>query len=167
MKKGYQIVKPVLEKFRGLPERLHRLFGKSDDYYRSQGYPTRKMDAIHNGSLSAVDHLLRMADEYEAAAPGAGKLLGELLSTELSARFVPEPDGACDDRVLRRNLYTEFFDALNELDKKDLSDQSVIELARTESELAQVETVIGYAISNVRAEIKRKGAKNYEKRTNA
>lgn len=150
-KKGFEIVKPVLEKFKGLPERLANLFGKSAVWYRSHGYALRKDDPLSNGSLSAVDHLLKMADEYEAAAPGAGRLLGELLSAELRARYGEQFCG-CDERAIRLALNKEYFEALQQFDKNDLSDQSAIELAAVESEFAQIETVIADVIARVRKE---------------
>jgi hypothetical protein len=83
MQKGHALVKRVFDKFPALPERLHRLFSNSATWYRSHGYPLKKDDPLQNGNLSAVDHLLRMADEYEAAMPGAGQFLGEQLAAEI------------------------------------------------------------------------------------
>jgi len=157
-KKGYEIIKPVLEKFHGLPVRLANLFGKSDDWYRSHGYPLRADDALSNGSLSAVDHFLRMVDEYEAARPGAGTYLGEVLAAELRARFLDHPP-TCDDRQIRQSLNTEFFEALRELDKKDLQNQTELELAKTDKELSEIEKAIGDARAHVRAELRKKQIK--------
>jgi hypothetical protein len=155
VKKAYELIKPVLERFPGLPESLHRLFKKSAVWYRSHGYELRNDNPLSNGNPSALDHLFEMADQYEAAAPGAGKALLENIGVEGRVRYAPEPL-SCDDRELRRSLNKEFYEALEELDKKDLSDQSPLELVRTEAELAQIETVIAYAIAHVRAEMKRK-----------
>jgi hypothetical protein len=158
VKKGHELVKTILDNFHGLPEKLHRLFKKSAVWYRSHGYELRQDNPLSNGNLSAVDHLFELADQYEAAAPGAGKMLLDLIGVEARVRYSQELEN-CDDRALRRSLNKEFFEAIEELDKKDLSDQSLLELARTESELAQIETVVGYAIAHVRTEIKRKQGK--------
>lgn len=158
MKKGFELIKPILDSFPGIPESLHRLFKKSAVWYRSHGYELKADNPLSNGNLSAADHLLEMADQYEAAAPGAGRQLLEAIGSEGRNRYNAVPE-TCDDRALRRSLNKEFFEALEELDKKDLSDQSQFELAQTESELIQIQTVIGYAIAHVRTEIKRKQGK--------
>jgi len=158
MKKGFEIVRPVLEAFRGLPQRLADLFGKADDWYRSHGYDIKKNDALANGNLSAVDHFLRMADEYEAAAPGAGQMLGDTLAAELRVRYSSAP-APTDDRQIRHSLNTEFFEAMRELDKKDLSEQSELELSKTDAELSHIEKAIADARAHVRAELRKKQTK--------
>jgi ADP-dependent phosphofructokinase/glucokinase len=157
MQKGHEIVKKVLDKFPALSEELHRLFKKSAVWYRSHGYPLRKDDPLQNGNLSAVDHLLRMADEYEAAMPGAGQELGEQLAAEFKARYRCR-NQPCDDRAIRLNLTTEFYQAMREIDKADLSEQSELQLARTDKELSEIEKAIGDARAHVRAEWRAKQA---------
>ena len=154
MKKGYQIVKKIFDRFPALPVKLSNLFGKSDTWHRSHGYELKKDNPLANGNLSAVDYILRMVDEYEAAAPGAGKMLADELAAEFRVRFTPIDIAPLPDRDLRRGLNKEFFEAMDELEKSDISQKSEIELAKTDAELSQIEAKIGDARAHVRAQMR-------------
>lgn len=155
MKKGYEIIKPVLDRFTGLPVRLSELFGKSAVWYRSHGYALRRDDAMANGNLSAVDHLLKFADEYEAAVPGAGFMLGELIASEFRARYNAGRAEAeeVSDRQMRLGLHKEFFEAMRELETSDLAEKSEFQLLKTDKELAEIETAVADARARVRAQM--------------
>lgn len=155
--KGFEIVKLVLDHFPGLPEKLTNLFGKCKTWYYSHGYELKKDNPLSNGNESAVDRVLKMVDQYEAAAPGAGKMLAKLVAHELMHRFDVE-EVELSDRELRRNLNAEFFEAVNELDKSNLADKTVLQLGCCESELSDIRTAVDAAISAVRAEKRRKEA---------
>ena len=158
MQKGYQIVRKVLERFNALPGKLSNLFDKSETWYRSHGYELRRDNPLANGNLSAVDQILRMADEYEAAKPGAGKMLAEELHCEMRARYGAECE-APSDRQIRRNLNKEFFEAVEELDKSDLKDKSEFELRKVDDEFAHIESAIIHARAHIRAEWRQKSVR--------
>lgn len=154
--KGHELIKPVLDKFPGLPEKLAYLFGKSAVWWRSHGYELRRDNPLANGNLSPVDHVLTFLERYRAAEFEAGKQLAENLISELRARFHAACAGDVSDREIRHDLFTEFFEAVRELDKSDLKQQSILELGKTDSELADIEAAVGRARSAVRAEKRRK-----------
>jgi hypothetical protein len=58
------------------------------------------------------------------------------------------------------NLTTEFYQAMREIDKADLSEQSELQLATTDKELSEIEKAIGEARAHVRAEWRLKQSKN-------
>lgn len=164
MKKGHELIKPVLDTFPGLPERLSNLFGKGKTWWYSHGYELRKDNPLANGNLSAVDHVLKMCDQYEAAMPGAGKALAENLIAELHSRFRADyPE--MTDREIRRNLNHEFFEAIDKLDESDLDSKTVLELGALEAELGDIRRVVDDTISIIRAKKRRKeiGAATREK----
>ena len=156
--KGFEIVKPVLDRFPGLPEKMTNLFGKCKTWYYSHGYELKKDNPLSNGNESAVDRVLQMVDQYQAATPGAGKMLAKNLAHELDHRFDDEEQVKLSDRELRRNLNAEFFEAVNELDKSNLADKTVLQLGCCESELSDIRTAVDAAIAAVRAEKRRKEA---------
>lgn len=148
-KEGFELVKPVHEQFRGLPARLAQLFGKSPEWHRSHGYAPQTVDPLSNGNLSPVDHFLRMADQYEAAMPGAGRQLTELVTVELSQWFTEESQPTTD-RDDRRSLIKEFTEAFDALERADVSEQTLNELRVTDSELGDLACVLERARSKVR-----------------
>lgn len=164
MKKGFEIVKPVLDAFPGIPERLSYLFGKNKSWYYSHGYALRRDDPMANGSLSPIDHALRMCDEYDTAAPGAGKALAENLIAELQSRFHARC-AEISDREIRRSLNQEYFEAIDKLDESDLDEKSALELGALESEFSDIRRVVDSTISIIRAKKRRKeiGQNTHEK----
>lgn len=87
--------------------------------------------------------------------PGAGQSLLDAIATEARVRYAPE-SSPVNEREMRVNLLKEFFEAINALEKTDLADQSRIELIKTESELAEIETALGYARAHVRTALAKK-----------
>lgn len=156
MKKGFELIKPVLEAFPGLPEKLTNLFGKGKTWWYSHGYPLKADDPLSNGNLSGIDHALRLCDQYEAAHIGAGKALSENLIAELRARFDETEYAEVSDREIRQKIFNEFFEAVRELDKNNLQDKTPLELGALESELYDIRKAIDDLISITRAEKRRK-----------
>lgn len=155
MRKGFEIIKPVLDRFPGLPEKLNNLFGKGKTWWYSHGYASRKDDPNQNGNLSPVDHALHFIEQYKAIDSDAGKMLAENVIAELLSRFHIEC-AEKSDREFRQNLNEEFFEAMRQFDIADLKDQSPIELGKTESEFTDIRRVIDEFIAVVRAEKRRK-----------
>lgn len=149
-KKGYELVKPVLEAFRGLPRRLEELFGKSEQLHRSYGYAPRSLDPLSNGNVSPVDHFLRMCDQYEAAAPGAGKMLGSLISMELRHRY-EDAAPTRDEFELVAKLHKEASEAIQAL-MKQRELMSRHELAAGVEELRELRDATDAAIGALVAE---------------
>lgn len=86
-KQGFELVKPAQDAHPGITYRLGDISGKSHQSFRAHGYESRTINPLSHGDKSPVDHLLQYVDQYEAAAPGAGKMLGSLIGVELRHRY--------------------------------------------------------------------------------
>jgi hypothetical protein len=83
----HDVVHAVLETFKGLPERLSAITGKSAEIYRSHGRMPKTIDPIASGNVSPVTHLMTYARLLEAAMPGAGRMLISRLFAALDTEF--------------------------------------------------------------------------------
>ena len=73
MQKSYEIVHSVFEAYRGLPAKLARITGKSDQIFKTYGYEPRTDNPLMNGNRSDADKFMAMCELFEAAEPGAGR----------------------------------------------------------------------------------------------
>lgn len=97
---AYPIIHAVLEKYRGLPAKLAGMTDKSVDWWRSHGYQPKTDNPLKNGNISPADHYLRYVRLFEAAMPGAGRLLNAKISQELAQEFADTPDLAQENMTV-------------------------------------------------------------------
>lgn len=147
----YEIVGQVQERFRGLPDKLARLFGKSDDWWRSHRYKPRKMSPDAGGSTSAADHYMEMAEQYEAACPGSGQMLSEYVYLELKQRF-DDTAPISTQKDIRRSVIKQCTDVALALDEKAMHEATEADLDRWETEVGEADDAISSARARIRAE---------------
>lgn len=87
MQNPYEIVHAVLDKFRGLPERLARITDKTPEWYRSHGREPKTSNPEMSGNVSPVTHYMRYCGLFEAVHPGAGRMLSNRVHGVLDAEF--------------------------------------------------------------------------------
>jgi len=84
---GYELVGPVLARYRGLAVKLSELTTKAKQWWSSHGAEPKSQNPLSSGNKSAVDHYLRFARLYEAGAKGAGRMLNRRVYDALEAEF--------------------------------------------------------------------------------
>lgn len=155
MIEAFELINQVQDRFRGLPEKLHRLFGKSDDWWRSHRYKPRRLSADANGNTSEADSYIQFIEKYEAAQPHAGQYLNELVYQELKLRF--DAEAATSQRTAANGMILQCSQAAAAINEREAADASINDLNRWDTELGEAADSIATARSVVRAErIRRK-----------
>ncbi len=85
--KGWQIVAPILDRFRGLPARLAGMSEKSAEWYSSHGRESRTDNPVSSGNISPVDHYMRFVRMYEGGKVGAGRALNNAVHRALESEI--------------------------------------------------------------------------------
>lgn len=81
---------------------------------------------------------MELVERYEAAVPGAGKLLNEMVYAELRFRFAEGRIAGFTQSRIRRDLLKEATEAVCALDEKDITDAGVTELRRWDKEISDL-----------------------------
>lgn len=150
----YQIIHQVYEKFRGLPVRLAERHNRSQEWFRSHGYPPPTLDAAGNGATcTEIENYIRKVEDFEACIKGAGLFLNELVYIELKCRLRGFDVLNCSQRELRRLGLKEVSEGLQSLDKCDFKDASRNDLEEMNKELADVSEWLEKCFEQIRREI--------------
>ena len=119
---AYRIVGKVLDKFRGLPQKLAAMNGQSHQWYSSHGLEPKTVNPLSSGNVSPVEHYMRFARKYEAGSQGAGAMLNtrvyEALREEFTETEIDETD-QCDIecRVIKEECDVQTWLAKFDIDK--------------------------------------------------
>lgn len=87
---AHQIVGQVHEAFPKVPDRLALLFGKTAELFRSHHREPKSRNPSQSGNTSPVTHYIEYVHRYEAAVPGAGRMLSNRVHASLTAEFDDE-----------------------------------------------------------------------------
>lgn len=131
---AYELIHKVHEKFRGLPERLSRITAKSADLFRSHGYESKTDNPLAYGNPSPVTHYVTYARQYEAATPGAGRMLNNLVHEALGSEFAESDIGNTTQSELSVGVLSQCCDVEKLLASVKLEDASRNELLVFEKE---------------------------------
>ncbi len=148
---AYQIVHQVLEAFKGLAVKLERITTKKAELFRSHGREPKTSNPLQSGNVSPVTHYLTYARQYEAAEPGAGKMLNRRVYAELEMEFGENSDLKLSQIELHAGVLKESFDVLKFLGESDFEHLTIPELAAIEEEGAQLRDKASEFVSHVRA----------------
>jgi hypothetical protein len=154
MQKGYEIVHLVQQTYRGLPVKLSRITGTSDQWHRSHGYAPASDDSNTNGNKSGVDAFMTQCEQYEAGEPGAGRMLSDKVHNELSQRFAEKDLFTTTQSDLHINIIDETCDVEKWLAKFNIDIATKNELLTFENECAEAIGAIMDAQARARARIK-------------
>lgn len=149
----HQIVKHVLAKFQGLPAKMSRLFGKSEEWWRSHGRTPQHLDEYGTGNISPAEMFISFAERYEAAAPGAGQLLNDMVYAELRFRFAHSTKQPRRQNCIRRGLTKEASELVMALDEKEIREATVDDLRRWDIEASELISETYSAQEFIRQEI--------------
>jgi hypothetical protein len=138
MKRPYEIIAEVFDAYRGLPVKLSRMNGKSEQWYRSHGYEPRTDNPTSNGNKSEVEGFVAQCEQYEAAMPGAGRMLIDRIHAEVNLRFTEAELTDITQKELNGELLKESFDVLDCFNKYDFKSVTTGELASFEDEVSQL-----------------------------
>ena len=131
---AYTLIYKVHQKFRGLPERLARITAKSDDLFRSHGYQSKTDNPLACGNPSPVTHYVTYARQYQAAMPGAGRMLNNLVHEALDSEFAESDIGNTTQSDLNVSVLTGTCGVEKWLARFDIEKASRNELLGFESE---------------------------------
>lgn len=168
----YEIVHHVQEAHRGLCTRISERSRKNKSVYTAHAAEPFTMNAESYGKPSPADHFVDYCSEYEAAKPGAGLMLSEMIAAELRSRFTSEEaDDECANgtqRSLRRGLLKEFAEALDALDRADFANADLRQMKEMQIEVQDLvnkgSQVVGRIIAIIRRkELERVSAKTVAK----
>jgi hypothetical protein len=84
---AHQIIANIHIKFPQLCRRASKITGKSEEFYRSHHRESKSRNPEATGNCSPLTHFLEFCHLYEAASPGAGQCLIDLLHAALTAEF--------------------------------------------------------------------------------
>jgi hypothetical protein len=157
--KAHEITHLVLDKFNKLAKRLEDITDKGYHWWQSHGREPKTENPLANGNASPVTHYLRHAKLYEAAVPGAGGYLNELVYAELKCTFSGDETEDCVLRTIRRNVRKESFDVLHILDEKELSEASKSDLREWIREAIELKLVVDNGIEALTTELEKREIK--------
>jgi len=133
----YQVIKRVLQAFRGLPERLSEITGLTADWYASHGRPPRSLNPQGTGNKwEAVEGFYEAVELYENGMKGAGVLLAEEIAADVRAHY-GDPLTEYDDRQLVNNCIKEHSEAILKLNACDFKKMNLVQLQEARAELFQ------------------------------
>jgi hypothetical protein len=150
MAEAHQIIRQVLDTFKGLPVKLERITSKSAEWWRSHGREPKTQNPLQSGNPSEVTHYMKFARRYEAAEKGAGKMLVRRVGAELEMEF-SESDCIESQSELHAGVLKESFDVLKCLGESDFKHLTNPELLAIEEEGAQLRDKASDFVSHVRA----------------
>lgn len=149
----YEIIHKVQEANRGICTRLSERSRKSKQIYQAHAAEPFTLNAENYGKPSPADHYVDYCEEYEAAVPGAGLLLSEMIAAELRFRFT-NTDMEFSQRTMRRDLVKEFSEALDALDQNDFEDADIRQMKAIQVEVQEMvnkgSQVVGHLIAIIR-----------------
>ncbi len=134
---GYQLVKQVQERYRGIAGKLSAITAKCEEWFASHGRESKTRNPNSSGNLSAVDHYMTYCRQYEAVETGAGEMLACRVHNSLMADFQAD-----DPKREQCEMHSEFIieagDVLQWLAKHKLPDASDVQLRSFEAELGDI-----------------------------
>lgn len=148
---AHQIVHQVQEVFRGLAKKLSRITDKSDEWFASHGREPKTQNPTQSGNVSPVTHYLKYVRQYEAAQPGAGKMLNNRVHAELEMEFSSERMIDISQKALHAGLLKESFEVFTCFTERNFSEASLLELSDIEKECAELRDKANDAIATIRA----------------
>ena len=149
MTPAYEIVHIIQSSYRGLADKLARITGKSAVWWRSHGYEPRTSNPLANGNVSDAEKYITYLEQYEAAEPGAGRMLNNRIHAEMEMRF-SEFDKS-DQSDIHVALVEETSDVQKWLASKNFANATANELKRFEEECDENIEAIYAAKSRARA----------------
>lgn len=155
MFKPYRIVHDVHEQFRGLPDKLSGITGKSSDWHRSHGYEPKTENPLAYGNVSDAAKFVMMCRRYESAAEGAGRLLSDRIHRALTIEFADGDLGAVDQCDLEVDVINQSCDVQTWLARFDIDDADRASLITFEDECDQAIDAVMRAKARARARRRR------------
>lgn len=153
---AHEITGLVFEKFSKLTQRLSEITDKGYHWWQSHGREPKTENPIANGNASPVTHFLRHVKLYEAAEPGAGAYLNELVYAELKCSFKGDHSADCVLRTIRSNVRKEAFEVLDKLDEKELSQASKTDLKDWIREAIELKLAADKAVEDLSNELEKR-----------
>lgn len=154
MTNSWDLVRSVLDKFRGLPVKLSGMTDKCEETYRSHGREPKTSNPIANGNVSPVTHYLRYVRLYEAADPGAGQMLSNRVFEALAAEFAENDLLDTSQPEIEVEIINETCDVEKWLSRYDLKAASRPELLEFDRECDEAIDTIMRAKGTARATLK-------------
>jgi len=151
----HQIIKKVLEKYRGLAARLAEITELSAEWWSSHGRVPRSINPMSSGNkLAQVEDYYQLIALYETAAKGAGVMLSEEIAADIRFKYLPQDSG--DEQSLKRSILREATEVVLEMDSCDFDTCDLMKLRAIESEIADLATVASLAWGKIKSEIRLK-----------
>lgn len=147
---AHLIIHQVQEAFRGLAVKLSRITDKSDEWFASHGREPKTRNPTQSGNVSPVTHYLKYARQFEAAQPGAGKMLNHRVHSELEMEFT-ESASKVSQKLLHAGLLKESFEVFTCFAERDFENSSLVELSEIEKECAELRDAAHDAIVRIRS----------------
>ena len=151
MLQAHEIVGQVQEAFKKVAGNLANLTGKTSEWFNSHGREPKTQNPLQTGNVSPVTHFIQYVRQYQAAEPGAGKMLNNRVHAELEMEFGGADCADLSQKDLHAGVLKESFDVLRCLNEFDFENLSVTELAAMEEEGAQLRDKASEYVSHIRA----------------
>lgn len=154
MTNAFTIVHSVLDRFRGLPVKLSMLTGKSQQWFTSHGAEPKTQNPLSSGNVSAVDHYMIFARQYEAGATGAGRMLNRRVAEALEAEFSEREYNITHQPQIEADVLQETCDVSIWLAKFDVDKAERRDLVQFIDECKQAEDAIATARSSAQVRLR-------------
>lgn len=133
---AHEIVGQVHDAFPNVAIKVARLKSVSAEIIRSHHREPKTHNPLSSGNTSPVTHFIEYCHLYEAAKPGAGRLLSDRVHSSLTAEF--SEGETMEQRDIETSLLTEHCDVQAWLASNELDQASPRKLSAFETECAEL-----------------------------